>query len=291
MLCPSRQGSVTLNLMDGRTFDPRLRRTLLLAFWVAALLSGCGKSEPATPMPLPPAAVQVVVDGLFAPMNMAALPDGGLLIAEAGTGERDDSAGVTLLTADGAIGRLVSGLPSSRDSGDLAGVSLVSFSPDSSTIFIGSFGAGHLWTLPLTAGERTSGLALPPEPYRPEQLGQAMAPLSGGRLVNPFDMTYDVDGKPVVSYSDDNGVAIETIDGATRFVHRSEELPNPELVTGTVEAVPTGITRIGGEYYVSLTNGCPFPTGAGQIVAVDLDRNQRTVLDGLNMPDRRGHRP
>jgi hypothetical protein len=52
----------------------------------------------------------------------------------------------------------------------------------------------------------------------------------------------------------------------------------------TIEAVPTGITRVGEEYYVTLTGGCPYPEGGGRLVAIDEQRNERTVVDGLNMP-------
>ena len=33
-----------------------------------------------------------------------------------------------------------------------------------------------------------------------------------------------------------------------------------------------------------MTGGCPYPDGSGQLVAIDEERNQRTVVDGLNMP-------
>ena len=48
-----------------------------------------------TPEPVPPV-ITTVVDGLLGPIGLAALPDGSLLVAEEGTGGRDDSAGVTL---------------------------------------------------------------------------------------------------------------------------------------------------------------------------------------------------
>ena len=86
------------------------------------LLAACASAAP-TPAPaeLGAPSIEVVADGLFAPLGLAALPDGGLLVAEEGTGRRDDSAGVSLITPAGDVGRLVSGFPSSRDSGDLAG--------------------------------------------------------------------------------------------------------------------------------------------------------------------------
>jgi cytochrome c peroxidase len=81
-----------------------------------------------------------------------------------------------------------------------------------------------------------------------------------------------------------NGAAVETTAGATRFFHRFDRLTAPADANVTVEAVPTGITRVGDAYLVTLTGGCPFPNGVGQVVAIDMARNQRTLFDGLNMP-------
>jgi hypothetical protein len=145
-----------------------LSGALMLSGALALAACNTRASQP-PPTPLPPPQIEVIADGLFAPLGLAPLPDGGLLVAEEGTGKRDDSAGVTLITADGQIGRLISGLPSSRDSGDLAGVNLVSVAPDGDVLYVGNFGATHLWTLPLTDSGR--GLALPPAPYSTFRIG------------------------------------------------------------------------------------------------------------------------
>jgi DNA-binding beta-propeller fold protein YncE len=213
---------------------------------------------------------------------MAVLPNGELLVAEAGTGQKDDSAGVSLITIGGDAGRLISGFPSSRDSGDLAGVNTVAVSPDGDKIYAGNFGQGHLWTLPLNL----EGLTLPETALTPDQLTPAMNRLNNVFLINPFDITFDSEGVPVVSDASGNGVAKENPDGTTRFIHRFARLPDPtaDSENVTIDPVPTGITRIGNEYYVTLTGGCPYPAGGGQLVAIDEKRNQRIVTDGLNMP-------
>ncbi|PJF46355.1 MAG: hypothetical protein CUN48_14220, partial [Candidatus Thermofonsia Clade 3 bacterium] len=253
-----------------------------LPFWMRSLLclgvlamasataSACASKALSVgkPQPLPPPRIEVVADGLFAPLGLALLPDGSLLVAEEGTGKRDDSAGVTLITVDGEIGRLVSGLPSSRDSGDLAGVNLVGVKGDGSLIYVGNFGAGHLWTLPLEQVLRPASppkAALPQTPFTPDALGQAMRRLNNVMLVNPFDMTFSPDGRPVVTDASGNGVAIENPDGTTRFFHRFDPLVDPNNPVQTVEAVPTGIERFGEEYLVTLTGGCPYPAGVGQV--------------------------
>ncbi|MBI3957889.1 MAG: ScyD/ScyE family protein, partial [Chloroflexi bacterium] len=205
--------------------------------------------------------------------------------AEEGTGKRDNSAGVTLITTDGRVGRLISGLPSTQDAGDLAGVPLIAFSPDRTRLYLGNFGQGHLWALDLTPEQQASGFPLPDTPLSPADLRPVMGRLNNVLLVNPFDLTFDSDGRPVVTDASANGVAVETANGKTRFFHRFAPLPNPAQPADTIEAVPTGIERLhDDEFLVTLTGGCPYPAGGGQLVAVDTRRNQRTLIDGLNMP-------
>lgn len=217
------------------------------------------------------------------PVGMAELPDGGLLVAEEGTGEDDLSAGVSLITAEGKIGRFISGLPSSRDAGDLSGVPMVALSPANDKLYLGhfQFSDGHLWALDLPPG---APLTLREEPYTPEDLSPAMLPSGNVFLTNPFDLTFDKSGTPVVSDASGNGVAKETGDGQTRFFHRFDQLTDPAKESVKIDAVPTGITRVGSEYYVTLTGGCPYPAESGQLVAIDEERNQRTLVDRLNMP-------
>ena len=223
-----------------------------------------------------------MAEGLLGPVGMALLPDGRLLIAEEGSGDRDTSAGITLVTEEGLSARLISGLPSSRDAGDLAGVPLVQVSPDGKTIYVGNFGQDHLWVLAVDE----VGPGLPEQPFQPSDLGIAMPPLNNVRLVNPFDMTFDTQGMPVVSDASENGVATVNADGTARFFHRFDRIPNPVRATQPVEAVPTGIMRLDdqNEYLVALFGGCPYPASSGQIVAVDQERNQRAVVAGLNLP-------
>jgi cytochrome c peroxidase len=258
----------------------RQRRSWLisgsLVTLVILVISAC-RQEPEPSVPH----VTVVAEGLMNPLGMAALPDGSLFIAEGGTGQDDFSAGLSLMTPGGEIGRYISGFHSGRDSGDLSGAPLVAISPDGDTLYVGNFGAGHLWTLPLDPGQP---IALPDEPFKPEQLGVAMAPLNDVKLTNPFDVTFDPLGVPVVSDASANGVAKENPDGTTRFIHRFDPLPDTSNEKVTIDPVPTGIVRVGTEYYVTLLGGCPFPPGSGLLVGIDESRNQRTVVAGLNMP-------
>ncbi len=118
-----------------------------------------------------------------------------------------------------------------------------------------------------------------------------MQRLNNVMVVNPYDMAFDEAGAPVVSDATGNGVAKENPDGTTRFIHRFDRLPNPDKETDPIEAVPTGILRMGDEYYVTLLGGCPYPDESGMLVAIDENRHQRTVLDGLTLPIDVAHGP
>ena len=230
------------------------------------------------PQPEPEATLQTrqFASGLINPAGLAEMPDGTILVAEEGTGNDDLSAGVSLITVEGQIGRFISGLPSGRDSGDLSGVPFIKLSPDGRTLYTSHFNLGHLLTLSVP-----DQLSLQNEPFTPDDLGSRMLPLNNVRLVNPFDLTFDPNGVPVVSDASGNGVAKENEDGTTRFIHRFGTIPTEN---GRIDPVPTGIERIGREYFVTLTGGCPYPAGSGQLVAIDENRNERIVADGLNMP-------
>lgn len=247
--------------------------SLVLVLMVFAGFLSAQEAEPNTP------SVTVLVEGLRNPLGMALAGDGTLFIAEEGTGMDDLSAGVSIRQPDGTIGRYISGLPSGRDSGDLSGVALVQISPDGETLYVGNFGAGHLWTMPLMLP-----IELPETPYTPDDLGITMEPLNRVALLNPFAMTFDPLGIPVVSDASNNGVAKENTDGTTRFIHRFDPLIDPQNERLTIDPVPTGIERIGDEYYVTLFGGCPYPANSGELVAINEQRQQRTVVDNLNMP-------
>lgn len=234
------------------------------------MLVGCGRGEEVV--------VVVMVEGLLNPVGVEVLPAGHILVAEEGTGEQDDSAGVSVVLADGRSGRLISGLPSGRDSGDLSGVPFVKVYEG--VLYTSYFKAGRLLTLPFDVED----VAIPAEPFGADDMGEAMVPLNAVALINPFDITFSAEGLPVVSDASGNGVAMATTEGQTRFFHRFEALVNPSDSDLRVEAVPTGVVGVDDGYVVTLTGGCPYPAGVGQVVKIDENRQQEVLVEGLNMP-------
>ena len=221
--------------------------------------------------------IHTVAEGLYFPAGMALLPDGGLLIAEAG-GHGERSAGISLLTPAGDLGRLISGLPNSYSRDNLISAPVVALTPDGATILVGLAGS-QLYSLPSAAAR-----ALPDEPFGPLDLQPRQTGGGNVFLLHPFDIAFDPSGAPLVTDSAGNGLVSENPDGSLRYWQRFAALDNPQHGGGRLEALPTGLARHNDAFYVTLFGGCPHVPNSGELVALDDDGRQRTIVDGLNMP-------
>ena len=152
-------------------------RRLALVLTGGLLAAACVGAEPSTPN----YEATVVAEGLLNPVGLAVLPTGELLVAEEGTGNDDISAGISIISGN-RVDRLVDGLPSGRDSGDLSGVPMVGVSPDGSTVYTSHFGAEALLTLPTPSSKAVdAGAVIGPDDLRP-----TMTPLNRVKLTNAF---------------------------------------------------------------------------------------------------------
>lgn len=246
----------------------RIRAILLALAFALLSFGGQAQREPL---------VKTVAAGLYYPAGMALLPDGGLLIAEAG-GHGERSAGISLLTADGELGRLISGIPSTFTRDNLISAPVIALTPDGADILIGLAGS-QLYSLPSAAAER-----LPDEPYSPGDLLRRQAERGNIFFLHPFDIAFDSRGAPVVTDAAGSGLVAENADGSLRYLQRFAALDNPQSAGGQLEALPTGLARHNDGFYVTLFGGCPHVSNSGELVALDDDGRQRTIVDGLNMP-------
>ncbi len=221
--------------------------------------------------------IRIVAEGLYYPAGLALLPDGGVLIAEAG-GHGEHSAGISLLRPDGSLGRLISGLPSSFSSQNLISAPAVAVSPEGGAIIVAIAGS-QLYSLPI---ERAR--ILPDGPFSPADLERRQADRGNIFFLHPFDIAFDLGGAPVVTDAAGNGLVIEGDDGLISYAHRFAALDNPQQDGGRLEALPTGLARFDDSYYVTLFSGCPHVANGGELVAVGDSGQQRTIADGLNMP-------
>ncbi|MCY4466711.1 MAG: hypothetical protein OXE46_14370 [Chloroflexi bacterium] len=221
--------------------------------------------------------VQVIAEGLYYPAGLAALPDGGLLIAEAG-GHGERSAGLSLLQSDGVLGRLLSLAPSGRVNGGLFSAPVVAVTPDGADIIV-AFPSAGLYSLPVAQAAR-----LPDEPFTLQDLQPRQTERGNVFLLHPFDIAFDAAGAPLISDAAGNGLVSEGEDRALRYVHHFARLDNPRLPGGRLDALPTGITRQATASVLALLGGCPHVQNSGELVALDDNGGLRSLVDGLNMP-------
>ena len=217
------------------------------------------------------------VAGPLLSAGMALLPDGSVLIAEAG-GHGERSAGISLLRTDGRLGRLVSGIPSTFSKDNLLSAPALAISPDDETLVVALAGS-PFYGLP---GARARGLEA--TALGPADLTRRRADRGGVFLLHPFDIVFDENGAPMATDAAGNGLAVEGTDGSIRYLHRFAALENPDHAGGRLEALPTGLARYGDSTYVTLFGGCPHIPNSGKLVEITSDGRQRTVVDGLNMP-------
>ena len=244
-------------------------RTFIFALAFAVIsIAGQAQDEPR---------ISIVAEGLYYPAGMALLPDGSVLIAEAG-GHGERSAGVSLLQTDGALGRLISGIPSTFSKDNLLSAPLVAVSPDHETVVMALAGS-QFYSLPGSMARH-----LPVTALGPADLARRGTGRGGVFLLHPFDIAFDASGAPLATDAAGNGLVVEGEDGAVRYLHRFAALENPDHAGGRLEALPTGLTRNGDSYYVTLFGGCPHIPNSGELVEVRGDGRQTTLVKGLNMP-------
>ena len=244
-------------------------RILALSLFFALIaFAGQARDEPR---------VATVAEGLFYPAGMALLPDGGVLIAEAG-GHGERSAGLSLLDSGGSLGRLISGLPSVFSKDSLLSAPVPAVTPDGETIVVALAGA-QLYGLPSAKAR-----GLPAVAYGPADLARRQSERGSVFLLQPFDIAFDRAGAPAVTDAAGGGLVVEGEAGAISYAHRFAALENPAHAGGRLEALPTGLARHGDAFYVTLFGGCPHVANSGKLVELASDGQQRTVVDGLNMP-------
>ena len=125
---------------------------------------------------------------------------------------------------------------------------------------------------------------LPDKPFTPRDLALRQSERGNVFLLHPFDIAFDREGAPLVTDAAGNGLLIENADGSLRYLRRFAALDNPQKAGGRLEALPTGLARYNDAIYVTLFGGCPHVSNSGQLVALDKDGRQRTIVAGLTMP-------
>ncbi|MCY3831805.1 MAG: hypothetical protein OXG85_02240, partial [Chloroflexi bacterium] len=121
-----------------------MRNRLFVLSLLVALISVSGRAQNELQ-------VTTMAEGLYYPAGLALLPNGSVLIAEAG-GHGERSAGISLLHHDGRLGRLVSGIRSTFSKNNLLSAPAVAVSPDGGPILIALAG-GQFYGLDSAAAD------------------------------------------------------------------------------------------------------------------------------------------
>jgi len=245
-----------------------------LSILCLALLSLCAGFAQGQPTP----SLQQLAQGLYYPVDMVLLPDGGLLIAEAG-GQGERSAGISLLLPDGRLGRLLSGLPNAVQPNTLPRGPALALSGDGASILVALPGS-QLWQLPAALAQE-----LPDTALRPQDLELYAAQPGGQVLLHPAAITIDAaSGIPIVSDAMSGSLLRADAAGSLRPWRHFPALDKPKQPGEHLPALPTGLASADSAVYGTLLGGCPHVHNSGELFRINAQGEQRLLVDGLNMP-------
>lgn len=265
-----------------------------------ALFSACSTQTPApvTPTPEPPAQPTLITGGLTSPTGVRAMPDGGLLVVELGTGGSTEFPmtpapdGTPQAALMGLTARILSVAQGTGEKRELVQLPSIAAGPV-------TLGANrvmpHRGALYVSVGGWSGDI----EAERPALSG-SVARIDGG-TATPLATTWDIEAR-----DNPDGGALETnpfglaaapdgsfwiTDAAANSLLRLEPESGevsriatfPDLAEG-VQAVPTGLAfDRDGDALVTLFSGFPFPKGGSKIVKVTPDGTVSDYVTGLSM--------
>ncbi len=273
---------------------------LLLPAAFAALLAACTTQTPSpvTPNPEPPTRPTLVATGLTSPTGVRAMPDGGLLVVELGTGgdaelpmtpAEDDTPQVARM---GDTARVLSVVPETGEKRELVKLPSIAAGP----LTVGANRVmSHRGALYVSVGG-WSGEFSADRPALSGSIaridGNTATPLAttwdieerenpdGGTLeTNPFGLASAPDGSFWITDAAANALLrLEPESGEVSLVTTF-----PDLAPG-VQAVPTGLAfGADGNALVTLYSGFPFPKGASKVVKVTPDGAVSDYVTGLSL--------
>lgn len=270
------------------------RRAVLAAGVTATLAVGRFRPDGATAQQATPAAgrpaalatpvgaaagasVEVVVRGLVNPRGFTWLPDGRMVIAEAGSG--GPTARVVAVEADGSLTELLGGFPTARVVfRGISGIADVKMGP-----------AGELYAL-VAGGDINRDLAHNGL-YRLTGAGQAdlVADISEFIRANPvaaLSGDYDDDGQPyrLLPTPEQDGFFV-TEGNSCQVLRAGLDGTVTRLADLSAENwIPTGLAQTDdGLPYVATFTGAPFAPGSARVLRIKSDGSTESVWSNLTM--------
>ena len=202
------------------------------------------------------------VSGLKMPVGMSIDEKGQLWVAETGTGNND--AQVSLITPQGAVYPVITGLNSVFANGSIEGMGHVLYK--NGKLYILNGNAGRLYIADVSsfkAGDAPQATgSLESEDIRTFVHGLNLTdPVNS----NAYQLTFGPDDHLYIVDAGAN--AIIKRDKNSKALSLFAQIPN---IAPTTEAVPTGIVFDGDKFLVSSLSGGPFIKGSAKIFQVDL---------------------
>lgn len=244
--------------------------------WLGDARTAVGSgTTPAAGSPVAGEGVAVIGAGLTNPRGFAFGPDGTLVVASGGGGDR--AAGIDEVV-DGCPRRLVDGWPTARVAfGAIAGVADVAFLGDDLYALLAGGDTDR--------GDVANGL------YRLGEGGQTtlVADLSAFIVENPVAERpgdYDSDGQPYALLAVPEGDGFFVSEGNSNQVLRVGIDGGVERVVdlSAGHPIPTGIApAANGGLYVGFLTKAPYVEGSARVVEVDAAGNQTEVWRGLSL--------
>ncbi len=237
-----------------------LKTCCVLIAVAAAAATGCKKDDPGPLADPTTFTAQTLASGLTLPIGMAVDEQRQVWVTQSGTGKND--AQVSLITTDGKVYPVVTGLSSVVANGSAEGIGHVLYR--GGVLYALDGLAGKLYTLDVT-GFKPGDAAYEAQNLSAEDIGtfvkaqQLTNPINS----NPYNLTMGPDNNLYIVDSGANAVIKR--DSKTRVLSVFAKLPN---ATPKAEAVPTGIIYDGNNFLVSGLSGFPFAAGATKIYLV-----------------------
>lgn len=249
------------------------------------LLAACELSIPLTDdgeVPEPPT-VTVWADGLAAPTGLMMDPLGQLWVVETGAGR------VSVMTADGALHPLVTGLPMDVMGDEVTGAWRTLLRPDNRLLIVQGDGSAERSQHILAADVLNFLPGNPPldaaDLEAVADVGAFVLDDQGFAESNPYAATFGPDGDLYIADAAANAILRHDAEtGALSLFATFEPLPNPTPVgPPVVDPVPTDVVYADGRFYVSTLTGFPFAEGLARIYAVDMDGTVTVHRSGLSV--------
>jgi hypothetical protein len=225
------------------------------------LAAGCkSNNDPSLPADPTSFTAQTVASGLTLPIGLSVDNQERAWITQSGTGKND--AQVSLITPDGKVYPVITGLASALANGSIEGIGHLLY--HEGTLYVLEGATGKLYSLDV-ASFKPGDTPYVASNLSAESIGAFVLAqkLTTPLNTNLYNLTLGPDNSLYITDSGAN--AIIRRDSKTRVLSVFAKLPG---VNATTDAVPTGIAYDGTNFLVSGLSGFPFTAGSTKIYLV-----------------------